>query len=284
MARSDVEAKPRPLALHHLTVRESSVFDLVKIAAENMCEAVCIFTHAPRIPIPGASFTEYPLVDCGNQAEFIATLRANGVGVGNIEFFPVTETLDLEDYRKSLAVGAEVGAKRMVTHIHDGDDNRALDTLGRLCDEAARFDLKLGLEFMGLTPACASIQRASWFVSQVGRTNIGIALDALHLIRTGGTAEDVAAIPADQFSYSQICDGHGLDVTGDYRREGQDRELPGDGDWPLHAIYTALPASTPLDVEVPSVTRVKQGVPPRNRARIAVERSRTLIDSVTPTR
>ncbi len=283
MARSDGVAR-RPLALHHLTVRESSVIDLVEIAAENACEAVCIFTHAPRIPIPGARFTEYPLVDRANQAGFIAALRAHDVGVGNIEFFPVTKDLDLEDYRESLEVGAAVGARRIVTHIHDDEDDRALETLGRLCDEAARFDLKLGLEFMGLTPACASIQRAAWFVDQVGRANIGIALDALHLVRTGGSALDVAAIPADRFCYAQICDGHGLAVTGDYRSEGQDREAPGDGDWPLHAIYTALPAATPLDVEVPSVTRVRQGISPRDRAKKAVARARALIDGVTPTR
>ncbi|MES2290716.1 MAG: TIM barrel protein [Pseudomonadota bacterium] len=274
----------RPLALHHLTVRESPFGELVEIAAENGCEAICVFAHAPRVPIPGAKFTEYPTVNRTNQAEVVSALRANGIGVGNIEFFPVTAGLDLDDYREAFAVGAEVGAKRAVTHIHDIDDSRALDTLGRLCDEAARFGLKLGLEFMGLTPACASIQRASWFVENVGRANIGIALDALHLVRTGGTPEDVAAIPAEQFCYSQICDGHGLFVTGDYRGEGQDREPPGDGDWPLRAIYSALPAATPIDVEVPSTTRVEQGVLPRERARRAVERSRALLDSIQPHR
>lgn len=275
---------PRSLALHHLTARESSIVELVGFAAELGCEDVCLFAHAPRIPIPGAAFTEYPCVTEPNLREVLAALRANSVGVGNIEFFPVTQDLDLDDYVGAFDLGAQIGARRAVTHIHDTEPSRALDRLGQLCDLAARFDLKLGLEFMGLTPACASIERARWYVENIGRANIGIALDALHLVRTGGTAADVAAVPAELFCYSQICDGFGLDAKSDYRGEGQDRQAPGDGNWPLRDIYTALPAATPIDIEVPSTTRVASGIPAFDRACEAVSKARALIDAVRPSR
>ncbi|HJP67279.1 MAG TPA: sugar phosphate isomerase/epimerase, partial [Sphingomicrobium sp.] len=272
------------LALHHLTVREVPVVELIEIAASLECSDVCVFTHAPRIPIPGAAFTEYPTVNDANKLEILAALSANGVGVGNIEFFPVTEALDLDDYVPAFEVGAQIGARRAVTHIHDTDSARAVDTLGQLCDLAAKFDLKLGLEFMGLTPACNSIQRAQWYVTEVGRKNIGIAMDALHLIRTGGTPDDIAAIATEQFCYAQICDGLGLHVTADYRPEGQDRKAPGDGDWPLTQIFAALPEITPIDVEVPSTTQVKMGIPAIVRARHAVDRARELMSGICSAR
>lgn len=274
----------RALALHHLTVREVSAPRLIEIAASLGCPDVCVFTHAPRIPIPGATFTRYPLVSNENLKDVLAAMDAHGVGIGNIEFFPVTEHPDLGDYRPSFEIGAAIGARRAVTHIHDSEPMRAVDTLGRLCDVAAEYGLKLGLEFMGLTPACASIGQALNYVIQVGRDNIGVALDALHLVRTGGTAEDVAAIPPHHFCYAQICDGFGMEVTGDYRGEGQDRQAPGDGDWPLQAIFSALPAATPVDVEIPSTTRVGQGIDPEVRARDAVTKSRALMARIAPTR
>jgi sugar phosphate isomerase/epimerase len=213
-----------------------------------------------------------------------ARLRSHGVGVSNIEFFPVSASVAIEEYRGALEVGAELGARRAVTHIHDKDDARAVDTLGRLCDLAAGFDLRLGLEFMGLTPACASLARATWFVRSVGRANIGIAVDALHLVRTGGTPAEVAALPPSLFCYAQLCDGFGFAVASDYRPEAFDRQSPGDGEWPLRELVEALPAETALDVEVPSTTLLKAGVPAVERARRAVAKSRALLARANPRR
>ena len=164
-----------------------------------------------------------------------------------------------------------------MTHVHDADDARAVDTLGRLGALAAEHGLRLGLEFMGLTPACASIERAAWFSEQVGRRYVGIGADALHLMRTGGTPEDVARIAPELFTYAQICDATGLQVTGDYLHEALERKLPGDGDFPLEAFVAALPATVAIDVEVPSASRIAAGIPALGHAREAVARSRALL-------
>lgn len=279
-ARTHPLIMDRPLALHHLTMRESPIEELIATAAETGCSDVCLFTHAPRVPVPGATFTHFPTVDRSNLAGVKAALAEHRIGVTNIEFFPVTEDLDMADYAESFAIGAELGALRAVTHIHDPDFTRAVETLGKLCDFAATFNLKLGLEFMGLTPACNSIGLARRFVEGVGRGNIGIALDALHLVRTGGTAEDILAIPADLFCYAQICDGRGNEARADYRPEGQDRLPPGQGEWPLRSIFSALPTEVPIDIEVPSTTQAAQGIPARSRAKAAVARTRELLLSI----
>ncbi|NBC37408.1 TIM barrel protein [Novosphingobium sp. FSY-8] len=266
------------LGLHQITANELAPVDLVKLAAQVGCEEVCLFTHIPAAALPGDDApTLFPVVTRADVDELKSVLAAKGVGVGNVEFFPVTAGLDIDIYREGFEVAAAIGAQRAVTHIHDGNDARAVDTLGRLGSLAAEHGLRLGLEFMGLTPACASIERAAWFVEQVGTRVAGIGADALHLVRTGGTPADVARIAPELFTYAQICDATGLQVTGDYLHEALERKLPGDGDFPLAAFVAALPTTVAVDVEVPSASRIAACISPAGHAREAVARSRQLL-------
>jgi sugar phosphate isomerase/epimerase len=264
--------------LHQITVNDQGPAGLVEIAARLGCTDVCLFTHIPEAALPGDDApTLFPVVGKANLALLQAALRDHDIMVGNIEFFPVRADGEIEIYREAFAMGAAIGAARAVTHIHDSNDGRAVDTLGRLCDLAAEYDLRLGLEFMGLTPDCASIQRGIWFVEQVGRRNIGIGVDALHLIRTGGTPRDVLAAAPEVFTYAQICDAPGLGVTNDYLHEALERSMPGDGDFPLEDFVAALPADIAIDVEVPSIRRIDAGLPALDYAREAVRRSGDLL-------
>jgi sugar phosphate isomerase/epimerase len=269
------------LGLHQITANELSPVDLVKLAAEVGCEEVCLFTHLPAAALPGDDGpTLFPVVTPADVDGLKSALAAHGIGVGNVEFFPITAGLDIEIYREGFEVAAAIGAQRAVTHIHDDNDARAVDTLGRLGALAAQHGSRLGLEFMGLTAACASIERAAWFVEQVGPSVVGIGADALHLVRTGGTPEDVARIAPELFTYAQICDAAGLHVTGDYLHEALERKLPGDGDFPLAAFVAALPATVPVDVEVPSASRIAAGISPAGHAHEAVARSRRLLTAL----
>ncbi len=269
------------LGLHQITANELPPARLIELAAAVGCEEVCLFTHIPVAALPGDDApTLFPVVDRDDLSELRSSLRANGVTVGNVEFFPITVDIDIEIYREGFELAAAIGAKRAVTHIHDPHDASAVDALGRLGELAAQHSLKLGLEFMGLTPACASIERAAWFTRQVGPATVGIGADALHLIRTGGTPQDVARTPAELFTYAQICDADGLHSTGDYLHEALERKLPGDGDFPLAAFVAALPPGIAVDVEIPSFTRIAAGGSALDHAREAVTRSRTLLEGI----
>jgi sugar phosphate isomerase/epimerase len=275
----------RPLALHQVTAVELEPRDLVVLAGELGCDRVCLFTYAPDDPLPGSGVGRLPFhtVTPSSKAELLSRMRDCGVGVSNVEFFPIGPATRVGDFRSGFELGRELGAGRAVVHIHDHDDARALATLARTCELAAEYDLAIGLEFMGFT-ACDSIQRATFFAVQVAQPNIGLAVDALHLVRTGGSPDDVAALPASLISYAQICDGRGTAPAKQYRPEAMDRLAPGEGDFPLPAILAALPAHTPLDVEVPSATLKEAGMPARERAARAVSATRRLLSGVEPSR
>jgi sugar phosphate isomerase/epimerase len=258
---------------------------LVEVAASAGFDRISIFTFSPKPVLPGQKARLlFPTVTREMQGEMQQRLAAHGLAVMGVEYFPITAEADLADYVAALSLGRALGAKRAVTHIHDTDSARAADKLGALCDLAAKEGLSVGLEFTSLTRGCGSVQRAAWFVDQIKRSNFGIGVDCLHLVRSGATIKDLDGLESRYFSYAQICDGFGLAASSDYMTESHDRELPGDGDFPLEAIIGALPAATALEVEVPSAKRIKAGVTPLEHARRAMARARALVDRAVPAR
>ena len=91
-------------------------------------------------------------------------------------------------------------------------------------------------------------------------------------------------MPAELFGYAQICDGPDLVARADYWDEVFERMVPGEGVFPLAAFLDALPATTPVDVEVPSTRRREAGIPPLELARRAAKAARELLERAQPTR
>jgi sugar phosphate isomerase/epimerase len=272
----------RPLGLHQVTAIDVDPLELLRIAEAAACARVSVFTHVPQLTLPGQKAQlSFPIVTRDLKRAFLEQLADNGLAVAGAEFFPLTAEVDLADYAAALALGAEIGASRAVTHIHDPEPTRAVERLGRLCEMAAAEGLSLAIEFSPMTRGCDSLQRAAWFVDQVGRSSLGIGLDCLHLVRSGGTAETVAGLAGRYFAYAQVCDGRGLHRSADYMVEARNRGLPGDGDFPLAAILAALPPEAPLEVEVPSAERRAAGVSAQDHACEAVARTRVLVEQTT---
>lgn len=273
----------RPIGLHQISVMDTDPLQFVEVAAAAGCDRISIFTCSPVPVLPGQkSRLLFPTVTREMQHDMQQRLAAHGVAVVGVEYFPITAAIDVAEYVPGLALGRALGAVRAVTHIHDTDSARAADKLGALCDLAAQEGLSIGLEFTSLTRGCGSIQRAAWFVDQINRSNFGIGVDCLHLVRSGGTVKDLEDLKPRYFGYAQICDGFGLSASSDYMTESHDRQLPGDGDFPLEAIIRALPAGVALEVEVPSDTRLKAGVTAVEHARKAMAQARLLVDRALP--
>lgn len=271
----------RRLGLHHLTVKDLDPFEFIEVAAASGYDQVSLFTHTPKVPHAGReAMFAFPTVTPETTREIAQRLEANGLRVVGAEFFLMTPNADLSSYVAGLAIARELGAAHAMTHVFDLDRARAVDTLGTFSDLAAAQELNVCIEFCQLTPGCRSIHDAAWFVEQVGKTNLGFNVCPLHLIRSGGTAADIAALDARYFVNGQINDGHGLHASSDYFAEVHDRELPGDGEFPLQQILSALPAATPIEVKIPCDRRKTTGPSALEFTRDARARSRALIDAL----
>jgi sugar phosphate isomerase/epimerase len=272
----------RSLALHQITAPGTDALQLIDIAAQLGCNGVCVFVHEPanRISVPGGPRRRFPIIARSAAAVVRKRLRENDQRVVNVESFPIRSETDVSGYRPALALGAMLGAKRAVTHVHDTDGNRATENLGQLCDLASSVGLEVGLEFMSMSRGCASLDVAVRMVEAVGRDNLAIAVDALHLVRSGGSPEDLISVPAERLAYAQICDGRGVVPADSYMPEAMDRLIPGEGDFPLKDLIQSLPADLDLDVEVPSTHLIERGITPLQHATRAVRATRLLLESL----
>lgn len=271
-------ADGRPLVLHQITAMDVPPPEFARMAAEAGCDQISVFTNCPDVILPGQSARlDFPTISALMLREMRAAFADNGVRVNGVEYFPILADVDVADYRPGLALGGELGGVRAVTHIHDTDEARAVDSIGRLCELAAAQGLSLGVEFTPMTRGCPSLEKAAWFVDQVGRADFAIGLDCLHLVRSGASADDAVQLGSRYFSNGQICDGHGLHAAESYISEAHNRELPGKGNFPLAAILNALPANAPIEIEVPSANLRADGVSAIQHLRNAVACSKAVL-------
>jgi sugar phosphate isomerase/epimerase len=275
----------RGLILHQVSAVDVEALEFLEAAAAVGCRQVSMFTCVPAVLMAALKDLHLPPpVTQETKRDVLKALADRGITVDGVEFFPILAAIDLEEYKRGLALGRELGATRAVTHVIDTDKARAVDNLGKVADAAQAEGLSLGIEFTPTTPGCRTIQEGVWFVDQVGRANLGLGVDALHLIRGGGSAGDVAKVAPRYIVNSQICDGHGLQATASYMEEVHNREMPGKGDFPLHDIFNAVPAATPLEIEIPFANRRKKGISLAQHLRDAMTCSRKVVDGLKPTR
>ena len=82
----------------------------------------------------------------------------------------------------------------------------------------------------------------------------GIIVDAIHLHRSGGTPQDVAALPPGMLAYFQICDAPAKipDTEEELIFQARRARLPpGQGGLDLQGMLRALPPGTAISIETP---------------------------------
>lgn len=118
------------------------------------------------------------------------------------------------------------------------------DNLGKLfadlfeaAELAARYQVRLALEFQKSAPFCASMDTAAAVVHQVGAANLGLCLDLFHYYTGPSKFEDLGLLDANMLYHVHISDLSGVprELATD-----ADRILPGDGDFQVAPILDQL--------------------------------------------
>jgi sugar phosphate isomerase/epimerase len=248
--------------------------ELVSIAAELGCQHVCLFTH-----VDPEALQLFPCTwDSVTVREVARRCSDTGVSAHSLEYFNVYPEVDLDIYRPGLEIGARLGARCATTHVRDSDPQRAADNFARFCDIAGEFGISPAIEFTELAGP-GTLGAAREIVEAAKRINGGIALDTLHLFRSGGTLDDVAKLEPQLIKSVQMSDGplH-LQDPGDYFNETVfERQVPGEGEFPLRELARFFPPEMIIDVEVPLTSHLKRGSSALQRARLAVEGARRVL-------
>jgi len=173
-------------------------------------------------------------------------------------------------HERLLEAGAEIGARNALVVSSDPDVEATKRRFEAICRIAERCGLDACFEFLPIT-AVKSLPAALEVIRAVNHPRAKLLVDALHLARSGGTPEQLAGLPAELFSYAQICDAPAELSPMTHETllyEALDgRLLPGEGKLPLRQLLGVLPAGLALAPEQRS--RVLREQYPQAAARAA---------------
>ena len=231
----------RPLSLAHLSVLDTTPPELISVAAAAGFRHVGIrLTAAPSVGVPPYDI----LRDGPLLRETLLRLKDTGITVLDTEFLRFEPDQPVGIPEGFLEVSARLGARHVLVMSAEPDEARTLDRFGDLCDRAAPYELRVGLEFAVYT-GVRTIADAVRIVAP-GDANASVVVDALHFSRSGGLPAHIAAADPALFPYAQICDA-APDIPGPtdsralIREARTGRLLPGEGVLPLAALIAALP-------------------------------------------
>ena len=269
--------KQPQIGVAHLTALELAPAALIVQSAHAGFSSVGIRTNpvAPGMPC-------YPLkAGTEEHRELIRLLDEHGMKVQEVEFISIVPELDVRSYAAMFEAAAGLGAKAVTVSGDDGDFSRLTDNLGRLCDLAAEFGLRIDLEPMRWRHV-NNIGSARRALDAAARPNGALLVDALHLARSGSTPAELRGFPASQLRAVQICDAPAIAPVGDdatIREAREGRLPPGQGVLPLVDLLRSLPDDVAISAEMPFKT-----LPASERLRLAFQSSKDLIQQACENR
>ncbi len=256
----------RIVSLDHLTVFELAPPELLSTAS------LAGFTHVGMRLNPAApGELRHPMLgDTPMRRETLGRMQATGTRVLDIGVLRLGKETKVADFEPVLESAARLGASHAVVNGDDPDQGLLADLLARLCELGRPYGLKMNLEFTPWT-GVATLADAIRVVQAAGRLEARVLIDTIHVDRSGGTADDIAATPPALVAYAQVCDAHGprpqpRDFDAMIFQARNERGFPGEGNLDLRAMIRALPPDLPLSLEAPT-KKLAQTLPALERAR-----------------
>lgn len=268
--------------MDHLGVGYLSVFGLppvefVHLTAGLGCSRMSIFLRGLALEQLG-----YPTFSLKHDAalrDAVRTaLREREVTITLADGFLIAPGADMHSLRADLDVVADLGAPLINIVSIDPDRAHTFDQLGVLTELAAARGLQAVVEPVPAMPI-GDLPTALAAIQHVGRPDLRLLVDTMHLVRSGSGAAELAAIDPVRIGYAQINDTTLRPRMGDYLQEAMfERLAPGEGELPLLDILCALPPDIVIEVEVPQRSLALAGVGPFDRLRPCVDAARRLLE------
>jgi len=206
--------------------------------------------------------------------------RLDETGLTPLDMEPVILGRAVDPGDALVDTAAELGVRHVLVASGPASHAAVVDRFGELCDRAAPAGVVVVLEFLPIFTV-ATLHDAVAVVQAAARPNGGILVDTLHLARSGGSPEEVAAVPPELLPYLQLADAtaHLEDPTPVNLREEalHGRLLPGEGELPLTRALGAVPG-VPVSVELRSRALMEQYPDPTTRAAAVLAATRSVLE------
>lgn len=262
--------------LNTSTIRPTPLLDKVRIAGEAGYSCV----------EPWVDEVDAYLAGGGTLAELRSALADAGLSVASMialfgwidaegEAYP----LALDDCRRRMDQAAALGSPFIVASPPDGlvDLTRAALRYGELLRLGREAGVRPAMEFLGFVAAIKDVASALAIADGSGDPDASIVADVYHLIRGGGSIDDLDSIRGDRLAIFHIND---LPATPDpLVQTDADRVLPGDGVVDLPRVVANLRSigyRGPLSLELFNPTL--WAADPLDVARRGLDRVRALVN------
>ena len=263
------------LGIGFLSVFGLPPVELVNLAADLGCHYISTVVQGqPLVPL---DFPPYSLRDAALRKTLQAAMNHRGVTISLGDGFLVLPDAEMDSFSTDLDVLAELGVPWINAVSLDPDLHRTLDQFAALTELAAQRNIRTAVEPVpGLT--VGDLPTALAALEHVGRTDFRLLIDTMHLMRSGATPADLAAIDPDLIGYAQLNDTTLAPRLDNYMEEAMfERMVPGEGELPLHEILAVLPPDIVIEIEVPRRALALDGVTPMDRLRPCVEAAQRLL-------
>ncbi|MCT4618395.1 MAG: sugar phosphate isomerase/epimerase [Marinisporobacter sp.] len=244
-------------SLAHLTVLGCAPPEMVYIAS------VCGYDYVSIRPIYMGLAGE-PNYDLANKKDMLSqtknALSQTGLRVHDIELARILDDFDVKDYLPAMEVGAELGAKSLLTSIWTDDKSLYTEKFHELCELAKPFGLNVDLEFVTWA-GVKDLKQTVEVLEATTETNKGIMIDTLHFNRSRVQLDELDGLPPEWFNFAHICDAgaeipttkEGLVFTG-----RDERYYVGEGAINIDEIIKRIPRQVVYSIELPHIERVKE--------------------------
>lgn len=207
-----------------------------------------------------------------------AALAYSGLELLDVEVIWIKPDSDFAMHKRSIDIGAELGARNVLCVSSDPDMGATVEVLAALCEHAAAAEMRVALEF-GIFTEVKTLTAALKILEAVWHPARALLVDPIHVDRSGTTASDLKGVPASLLPYAQFCDAPAeRPDPADFDAIISDaidlRHQCGQGGLPLDAILQALPADIPLSIELRSRALREQCPDPKERARVTADITR----------
>ena len=240
-----------PLAIGFLTVFALPPVEFVDLAADLGCRYIStVMQGVPLLPLGYPPFSLRD--DAALRKDLLAAMSHRGVTISLGDGFLVLPGAEMHTFSADLDALAELGVPWINAVSLDPDLSRTFDQFAALAELAAQRGIRTAVEPVpGLT--VGDLPTALAALAHVGRPDFRLLIDTMHLVRSGSSAADLAAVDADYIGYAQLNDTTLQPRLDNYMEEAMyERMVPGEGELPLRDILSALPADIVLEIEVPS--------------------------------
>src|SRR5579859_7780201 len=267
-----------PLALHTWTLDTTPLRSVLDIAHTTGWDAV----ELRRL--------DFERAEAGgqSQAEVLQLVRDSGLSVSAVGVTfgwmfadAAARPALLSTFERSCAAAAELGCPRVMSPVdrERGDLAQAADSVRQVSDIAARYGVKIALEFNSQAEQFNTLESVRELLALAQHPACGLLLDTYHLQRSGRTGASFSEVSPDEIVYVQYSDVPRSGLKPGY---ALDRLPPGEGAVDFASIFGLLEEkgyTGPLSFEGPNPATWERD--PTDVARDVLQATRNVLGSTT---